>query len=113
MATQIRTTVFRSFDATDINIILNALSVQDSENQEFLEKKLATLEALKEFSIKYIDIESMSLRESKAAYIRFLSKITENIETLEILTGKITVEQIKAASQSFARKWDSAVGIID
>jgi hypothetical protein len=113
MSTQISTSAFRSFDATDINLMLNALSLRDFENQEFLEKKLATLEALKEFTIKYIDIESMSSRESKAAYIRFLSKITDNIESLEILTGKITTEQLKAASQSFARKWESAVGIID
>ena len=91
--------------------MLDALFVNKSENQESLEKKLATLEAFKEFIIKYIDIELMPTREAQASYIRFLSKITENIESLEILTGKITVEQIKAASKSLARKWEHPIGV--
>ncbi len=113
MSTQIIHTNFRSFDATDINLMLDTLLVHDSGNQASYEKQLITLEAFKEFVLKFIDIESMPTREAKASYIRFLSKITENIESLEILTGKVTIEEIKAAGKSFARKTQFAVGIYD
>ena len=113
MSTQISTVTFRSFEASDINIMLDALVVRESENQESLEQKLITLEAFKEFIIKHIKIESIPTREAKSSYIRFLSRITENIEAIELLTGRITIEQIKAAAKSFEKKWKFPIGIYD
>ena len=113
MATQIHKIKFPSFDASDINLLLNAFTVQETENQESFEKQLVRLEALKEFTLKHIDIESLPCQEAKHKYIRFLSKLNEMHEALEILTGQVSIEEIEAAGKSFARKTQFAIGIYD
>ena len=113
MATQIHKIKFPSFDASDINLLLNALTVDGTENQESFEKQLARLDALKEFMLKHIDIEALPSQEATHKYIRFLSKLNEMHEALEILTGQMKIEEIEAAGKSFARKTQFAIGIYD
>lgn len=105
------------FDQEEINdisfLFFNNISVYKTDSQDVMLQKMDAIEALKKFIIENIDIDTLPTKEAQHKYIRFLSKLSEMYETLEILTGKVTIEEIKAAGKSFARKTQFAVGIYD
>jgi hypothetical protein len=92
---------------------LNSISVNQADSQEVMLQKMDAIVALKKFTIQNIKIETLPSREAKSTYIRFLSKLSSMYETLEILTGQVTIEEIQAAGRSFAKKTQHPVGIYD
>ena len=95
------------------SFLSQSIALSHKDDEKSVAHKIDILRSFQELIVEHIDIESMPSREEKASYIRFLSTIIEHIEALEILIGRLTIEQIKAASQSFARKWEHPIGIYD
>ena len=101
-------------DISDVlSLFLHNLSVDKTDSQAVMIKKMADISALSKFIIQNIKIDTLPSQEAKHKYIRFLSKLNEMHEALEILTGQVNVEQIEAAGKSFARKTQFAIGIYE
>lgn len=114
MDTAIENITIEQSDISDVlSLFLHNLSIDKTESQDLLLEKMDAISALSKFILQNIKIETLPNREAKHKYIRFLSKLNEMYEALEILTGQTTVEQIEAAGKSFANKTRFAIGIKD
>ena len=101
-------------DISDVlSLFLQNISVEKTDNQQVMLKKMDAISSLSKFVIQNIKIDTLSTQEAKHKYIRFLSKLNEMHEALEILTGQVSIEEIEAAGKSFARKTQFAIGIYD
>lgn len=101
-------------DISDVlSLFLQNLSVDKAESQQVMLKKIDAIEALSKFIIQNIKIDTLPTQEAVHKYIRFLSKLNNMRDALEILTGQTTTEQLELAGKSFARKTQFAIGFDD
>ena len=109
--------ITNQFDAAEVSlfseILFNNISAAASDTEQDIERKIEKLTFLSQIARKTVDIEALPSEKYQLAFIRFLSKLHQQIEALEILTGKTTPEQIERIGKRFAQKTQFPVGIKD
>lgn len=95
------------------NIMFDTLAVKDTDNNDVLLEKFEALKSFKAFLMQFIDFNKFSTKEAKLQYIDFIDKLNQQIESLELLSGQITQEQINTISANFAKKTNLPIGIDD
>ena len=70
-----------------------------------------TIDGLSQFFKQHIKLSALKNKELKHRYIRFLSKLIEMREVLELETGKISIEEIELVGKNFAKKMQDPIGV--
>jgi hypothetical protein len=97
--------------AEAIELLFRAISVTESDSQGERLKKIDAIDGLSQFFKQHIKLSTLKNKELKHRYIRFLSKLTEMREVLELETGKISIEEIELVGNSFAKKTQDPIGV--
>ena len=95
------------------SLLLGSVSVDTSDNEKSIEKKIETLLSLKQYLLQVIDIDILPSKKEKTLFIRLLSKINQQIETFEILIGRIDIKEIEKAAITFSKKTQFPIGIYE
>ena len=70
-----------------------------------------TIDGLSQFFKQHIKLSTLKNKDLKHRYIRFLSKLTEMREVMELETGKISIEEIELVGKNFAKKTQDPIGV--
>ena len=70
-----------------------------------------TIDGLSQFFKQHIKLSTLKNKDLKHRYIRFLSKLTEMREVMELETGKISIEEIELVGKNFAKKMQDPIGV--
>jgi hypothetical protein len=97
--------------AEAIELFYGAISVSESDSRAERLKKIDAIDSLSQFFKQHIKVSTLKDKEHKHRYIRFLSKLTEMREVLELETGKISMQDIELAGQNFAKKTQDPIGV--
>ena len=95
------------------SIMFDIMSVNQTDSQNALLEKLEALKSFKSFLMTHIHFDKLPNKKSKLQYADFATKLNQQIEELEKLSGLITQEQIDAIALNFAKKTEFPVGIYD
>lgn len=89
--------------------VFKTFSIAKSDTLSNLLNKIADIDK----AIQYFkqDFSTLKDKAEKHHYICFMSKLIELREALEIATGQISVEDIRLAGRSFARKTQDPIGV--
>ncbi len=101
----------------DINTISqwlsDAVKISNNDNEQSIELKIELLQFLLDYLPQVIDIDSLTSDKKQLAFIKLLSKLTDVKEELELLIGKITLEELETIGKNFAKKTQYPVGDLE
>ncbi len=93
------------------SFMFNSLAVHRVyKNSAILEKKEELLEELISFFNKYLALKFTGSLKHKLEIISFIEKLTIQKELIELQTGKLNINNIKAAAKRMEKKSQSAFG---
>jgi hypothetical protein len=95
--------------------LLSAISFKAFDIASDISGKVATdkIELLQHFSsfvVKLLKTGFVETDEDRLALIKLAAKLQRQAEALEIMTGKVKVDDLRAAAESFGEKTVIAVG---
>lgn len=110
-----KVSLINKVNAADLNrmgkFMLTSISLSPTDDMKTIEKKTNIIEVYIQFLINSIDIDALPTAEEQTDYIKLLSKLTQQKEELEILTGKLDIKELERAARSFAQKTQLPIGI--
>ncbi len=95
------------------SILFNTMSVNQTDSRDVLLEKYKALESFRSFLTEHIHFDMLPDKKSKLQYAEFATKLNQQIEELELLSGLITQEELDVIAKRFAKKWEFPVGIYD
>jgi hypothetical protein len=96
-------------EAEVIELFLSRFSVDKSDSQGDLLKKITEIDSTTQHFKQ--DFNRLKDKAEKHQYIRFMSKLTEMREALQLATAQISMQDIQLASRSFAKKTQYPIGV--
>jgi hypothetical protein len=101
-------------DISNVSLwLFDAVKVSTQDNESSIEHKIELLQFLLDYLPKTININSLATKTDQIAFIKLLSKLTDVKEELELLIGKITIEELEAIGKNFAKKTQYPVGDLE
>jgi hypothetical protein len=95
------------------SILFQNVSIISIDNEQSIKYKIEILKSLKEYLIKNIEIENLTSENQQLDFINLLSKISEQIENFEIITGIKDIKSLKRAAKTFSKKTQFPLGFIE
>jgi hypothetical protein len=95
----------------DIELFFKTNSVAESDSHHDLLKKIEAIDKFSQFFKQNLEFNTLENKNEKHRYIRFMSRLIEARENLELAAGKTSLQEIKLAGRSFARKTQDPIGI--
>jgi hypothetical protein len=97
-------------EAQVIELFLKRFSVTTSDSQYDLLEKIDRIDYVSQDLKQYFKLNVLIDKAEQHQYIRFMSKLIEMRESLEIATGQISMQDIQLAGRTFARKTQDPIG---
>jgi len=92
-------------------ILFHSVSLnREYKSQSAISKKEELIQDLVLFLNKYLALKVTASSKQKLQIITLIHKLTMQKELIELQTGKLNMKDIKAASKTFGKKAQSAVG---
>ncbi|MEK7258097.1 MAG: hypothetical protein AAB316_25290 [Bacteroidota bacterium] len=95
------------------SILFDTFSVdeKDAARNEFYEKQIAYIEEFAGYLNKILRSDKVKTNEERVTLMKVIAKLVEQKETLEILSGKVSLKDLQTAADRFAKKAQSSVAM--
>ena len=94
-------------------LLFQNISIVSNDTKKTITHKINTLQSLKDYLLKNIEIDNLPSDSAQLNYINLLSKITEQIENFEIVIGIKDINSLKRAAKTFSRKTQFPIGFTE
>ena len=93
--------------------LFDAVNISTKDDEKSIHHKIDHLQFLLNYLPKAIEIDSLTTDEEQLTFIKLLSKLTDIKEELEILTGKLTDNQLNDIGKNFQKKSTYPIGDLE
>ena len=94
-------------------ISFKAFDVEAGVSGKTAADKIELLQYFSSFVVKLLKTGLVQSDEDRLALIKLAAKLERQAERLEILTGKVKVEDLQVIAERFGKKTQAAVGVTD
>ncbi|MEK7256230.1 MAG: hypothetical protein AAB316_15870 [Bacteroidota bacterium] len=84
---------------------------EDATHQEFYETQIAYIEEFASYLNKVLRSQKIKSNEERMTLMKVIAKLVEQKETLEVLSGRVSLKDLQATAEHFAKKAQSSVAV--